>query len=150
MKKSLVLIVIIAFSLFSCSKSDDGEIAQSSIVGKWRLVSVEQYGKLLPLTACDLSGYVELFANNTFVQAYGEYNGSTCVIVTDNSTYTLVDNILVIEETYANGGTYVSNSYVKFITPTKFTLKNYYLKEGKDILNIPESEQETVTFEKFK
>lgn len=149
MKKIMLLIVIFTFSLFSCSESDDSEITQSIIVGKWHPISLQKNGKSIPLSTCEMSSSLEFFANDTYLDTFAKNNGTSCVERIVNGSFSLKDNLLLLKEIGANY-TYNKHSYVEFITPTKFTFKIYQLQEGSNSNYISESDQATITFEKVK
>ena len=144
MKRIIVLIVIFTFSLFSCSKSDEGKTSQSSIVGKWHTISAKTNGVPKILSACDLYGYIELLSDNTCVIESGYVKGANCEHSTDIGIYTFIDNVLTFKE-----GQYESRSFITGLTVTNFKSTTYYTKEGSTITNIPENEQTTFTVEKI-
>jgi hypothetical protein len=147
MKKSIILFVIFTASLFSCSKSDDGEIAQSNIVGKWRTISAKQNELPVSLSTCFKSGYIEFLSiDNLCIIDSGEddLKGTNCIHTISNGTYTFIDNVLTFKK-----GEYESRSRISELTTTNFKTTTYYVKEGTYIDVYPEKEQITYTVEKI-
>ncbi|WP_378185797.1 lipocalin family protein [Aquimarina sp. W85] len=75
MKKISVFILLIAATLTSCSKDDDGgsdenggsEISESNLVGKWLLTGITRDGKAVELDECDLKTSYEFKSDKTSI-----------------------------------------------------------------------------------
>ncbi len=129
MKKHFFLLA--ASILISCSSSDDNPTQpQGSIIGKWQLISSSNG----TLSSCNLDNATyHFFANNTAIETDGRLSGNTCVQSTYNETYTLTNNILVINELNANGT--VNSQYTFTVTElTSSSLKLKYAPNNNVIL----------------
>ena len=135
MKKLLFLFASIA--LFSCSKNDDDNSTPTSgnIVSKWHLIDILENGKSVSGYSCNKEfDITEFTSNGQVITKYSDKltSSSACTQLTDNGTYTIVDN--VVTEIQKNGSikTYEARYKIKELTATSLKLEQTYLFEADD------------------
>ena len=103
MKKLLLILPLVFFSLFSCGDDDDDETVNNSIVGTWKMISSTANGvSNFNPNDCDDQFTVIFNSNATFVEKYYTNNssGTSCIEEdTDVGSYSFENNILILNYT---------------------------------------------------
>jgi hypothetical protein len=125
MKKLLFLFT--AITLFSCSKNEDDNSASttSNIVGKWHLTSILEDGKPITGYTCNTDYDIDEFTSDGRVIAkYSKENSSkVCIQYTENSNYTISENILTDVEKKGDIKIYEAKYKIKELTATSLKLE---------------------------
>ena len=154
MKKIIFLLAFLIITLLSCSKSNNDESSQFSIIGKWDLKAKTTGATPTLLYACEEQyNYFEYLANKVAIEDEGYTNGGTeCRHYTYNETYTISNNILTTKEVR---GTYQHEVRYNIIelTATKLKTKLFYSNETYNgsfsEYTFPENEKITYSFDKI-
>ncbi len=153
MKKVISFIVLLI--LFSCSSEDSSpSFSTSSIVGKWDIKSRMNGTSNVVLTPCEeIYNKIEFLADKTVMSEEGYGTSGSCKHYTDNFTYNISKDILII---YSTDGIVNQETQFKILelTPAMLKLKKFHSKEiekgvvKKDI-SIPENQQITESYDKI-
>jgi hypothetical protein len=153
--KKLFLTVITVFMLASCSNNEDAvvEQTQTSIIGKWHLVTAKKNGKDIVLNSCELSSSYEFLENNNCVYEESYLGGDgKCKPDPTNGIFTFKDNILSFKD--KEGDLYESRSRITELTANSFKETIYYIREFGNGRwyeeEIPVNEQITCTMERME
>lgn len=122
MKKLLFLFATVL--LISCSSDDNSNpTTENSIVGKWQLNQILEYGNPITGYTCNPAFDVTQFmANGNSTSKYADLdNNGNCVQFTDNNTFTVQGNILT--ETYAGTYDYIYQYKIIELTNTSLRLE---------------------------
>jgi hypothetical protein len=146
--KKILLTLILAFVLASCSKSEESIGPETNpLVGRWKLTEKKQGNTVIPVSACETS-YAWYQFNADFAAQKGTANiyssgGSNfCNQSTWNTSYLIQANDLTI---YTN--LYVEKYHIVETNSLYLKIKKYYTKQVQNNIenNIPENLQVTET-----
>lgn len=130
--KKIILLIISVF-IISCSKNDEPAETSNSVVGKWQITSIVEYGVPLNNYSCNTSFEVtEFLSNKAIIIKYADLNANrVCTQFTENGTYTLEGNILeIIQKNSNNVVIYRSMSKIVELSSAKLKLNTILLFES--------------------
>lgn len=69
-KVSLLTLLLLSITLFSCSSDDDGGNSVDPIVGWWKLESVKNNGTTIQVNRCRAKNTIHFMENATFISLF--------------------------------------------------------------------------------
>lgn len=128
MKKSIILLVIVPFFLFSCSSSDSGAIVDTSkLVGSWLLDNAKLNGKDVG------SSYKILFTSALRAKFYYLNPTSNTTFGPDtieNGNYSINGNSVKVTWESADPGNETTNYQILELTATTLKIESVIPNEG--------------------
>jgi hypothetical protein len=121
MKKSILLLAFLAFSLFSCSSNDDNNtpsVDASKLVGTWLLESAKLDGD-----AVGSSDKIRFTSNNRAFYTYFKY-GDKGDDITNDASYLLEGNVMTVSWDDPEPGNETDTFQILELTSTKLTVKS--------------------------
>jgi hypothetical protein len=141
-KLNLLLGILIAIMLFSCSSDDDSnESNQDELIGIWNLVSVENQGNDITAVDCQIEQNIIFTANNTGTEkAPEEITQTPCDFFTVPFNWTRNGNEITV--VVDQEGTFLN----EILLMTENTLEIVVTEI--DGVAVPQNEQEIFKYEK--
>lgn len=100
MKKILLLAFVLIIS--ACSKSENAEIENNSLVGRWYTVQYSQWEE--PISECKKKGYIEFLDNGNYIEMgyYTDYNSECVAGGQIQGEWSIIDGVLALNDKNEN------------------------------------------------
>jgi hypothetical protein len=130
MKK--VLFVFVLLGVLSCSKDENSDSKEESVVGKWHLIDILENGSPISGYSCNKEfDITEFTSNGESIVKYSDKNSSNvCVQYTENGSYSVSDNILTEIQKEGSVKVYEAKYKIKELTATSLKLELIYTFES--------------------